>query len=220
MARPSGVVALDRPPAPDVPLVPDGPDAAEAPTPPRDAGCDRCGDSQLPADAALADLPALDGAYPRGPYGTALGATLAPFQLTDCSSRPWRFDEPGFFRSRVSVLELTTGWCSGCAAASQRVEAELHRAYQDRGVRVLEVLLEGAAVTEPPTSAFCNERVRALGLTFPVLADVTGMLRPLAPSGVLPTLVVVDDRGVIRWRSASASTAVEGARAQLDALLR
>jgi hypothetical protein len=101
-----------------------------------------------------------------------------------------------------------------------RVESELHRAYQERGVRVVEVLLEGAAVMEPPTSALCTERLRALGLTIPVLVDLTGILRPLAPSGAYPTLVLVDDRGVIRWRSTLPSTAVEGARAQLDALLR
>lgn len=160
----------------------------------------------------------LNRSYPSGPYAGAVGASPPPFTLPDCSGAAYAFAGQAFLRSRGTVLALFTGSCAGCeadAVSLQSIAAES----ASRAVRVVSVLLEGAAPMEQPGGSFCNswrERARA---THPVLIDISRTLDALNPAPrSFPLVFVIDASGIIRGRFAMQAGWAMAVRAQLASI--
>ncbi len=142
--------------------------------------------------------PALDAGrvYPRGPYGVSAGQVFAPFVLASCAGGGYAFDGPEWVSARASVVALNAGWCSNCAGAAQAAQA-IDTEYRDRGVRVLQVLVEGSAPEAPPDSRFCSSWRTQNAISHPMLLDLGGMLSGFWNPTALPVLVLVDADGRI-----------------------
>ncbi|MEZ4393554.1 MAG: hypothetical protein R3A48_21005 [Polyangiales bacterium] len=181
----------------DLPSSRDVVSALDAATP-SDLGRD---DASAPPRDAPFDL-GVNRPYPMGPYAGAVGAAPPPFTLPDCSGAPYAFSGPAFQQSRATVLALFTGSCATCEADAVSLQG-IHSEAASRGVRVVSVLLEGAAPMEQPGGDFCvSWRTRA-GATHPVLIDISRMLDVLNPAPrAFPLVLVADASGFIRGRFA------------------
>lgn len=141
--------------------------------------------------------------YPAGPYGTSVGDRVEDFTLTDCDGRAVRFGEV-LAGSGLVLLNVAAGWCVPCMAETQAVEADVHRPYCPRGLRIVQVLFEddnGA----PAHADFCKKWRAKFGLTFPVLMDpdfTTKKFFPGTISGSTPLNLLVGPDAVIRYRAA------------------
>lgn len=181
----------------DLPSSRDVPSAFDAATP-GDVGRDDA--SVTPRDAPF-DL-GVNRPYPMGPYAGAVGAAPPPFTLPDCSGVPYAFSGAPFQQSRATVLALFTGSCATCEADAVSLQG-IHSEAASRGVRVVSVLLEGAAPMEQPGGDFCVSWRSRAGATHPVLIDISRTLDTLNPAPrVFPLVFVADSSGFIRGRFA------------------
>lgn len=51
-------------------------------------------------------------AAPEDGFGTSIGATVLPFELSDCAGEPYAFHGDDFCAARVTVLTVDAGWCA------------------------------------------------------------------------------------------------------------
>jgi thiol-disulfide isomerase/thioredoxin len=132
------------------------------------------------ASACSAPLPASDAhpdlnCAPRAVLVTALdGATVA-------------LPEPG----HVTVVDVWATWCTPCAETAPEVEA-LWGDARSEGVRVV-----GVATDDDPR--LVERSAMRQDLTYPNVVDVAGEVRGWLKVREVPTLVVFDRRGRIRW---------------------
>jgi thiol-disulfide isomerase/thioredoxin len=160
--------------------------------------------------------------YPAGPYGARIGALFEPFGLTACNRQGaeanWRFDQPDFFSSAVTVVTVSAGWCVPCQMEARQIEAEIVRRYEGMGVRIVMVLVQDAnyrAITE----SFCNTWVNRYSLTMPVLMDPTNVMGIYYPRGAFPANIVIDRRGRIRAQEYGSETGLSRIRGHIEDVL-
>lgn len=183
-----------------------GPDAAVSP------------DVVVAADApAVTDTPASTNVYPAGPYGSRTCARFEPFTLNTCDGVPWRFDQSDFFSSQATVVIIGAGWCVPCQNEARQIESELGP-YRDRGVRIVQVLVQNPDRTAI-TGSFCNTWVTRYGLTIPELMDPEQILQPYYPGLAFPGNLIVDRRGLIRYRAYGTETGLTAIKRALDDVL-
>lgn len=160
--------------------------------------------------------------YPAGPYGARIGALFEPFGLTACNRQGdeanWRFDQPDFFSSNVTVVTVSAGWCVPCQMEARQIEAEIVRRYAGMGVRIVMVLVQDANY-RAITPAFCNTWVNRYSLTMPVLMDPTNVMGIYYPRGAFPANIVVDRRGRIRAQEYGSETGLSRIRSHIDDVL-
>jgi thiol-disulfide isomerase/thioredoxin len=92
-------------------------------------------------------------------------------------------------RGRVVVLEFWATWCGACRALLPTLN-EWHARYGANGGVVL-------SVTTDPVAKAARDAAE-LGLDYPVLSDPEGMTAQAYQAFALPTLFVIDRRGVVR----------------------
>jgi hypothetical protein len=157
---------------------------------------------------------------PGEPYGTSMGRNFRPFTLNRCDGTSFSFygSEGGYCESTFTVLTMAAGWCGPCIVESQQLEAEIVDGYADRGVRVVQVLIQDENY-EAPSAEFCQGWVDRFGLSNPVVMDPTQITQIYFPAGSLPATLIVDREGVIRHREYGTSTGLRTITAALDALL-
>jgi thiol-disulfide isomerase/thioredoxin len=95
---------------------------------------------------------------------------------------------------RVVVLDFWASWCSACRRATP-VLNDLHRELADRGADFYAINVEsiGRQQVQAAHAAF--------GTEFPTLHDRTGEVQRRYAVKMLPTVIVVDKEGVVRWAS-------------------
>jgi hypothetical protein len=95
------------------------------------------------------------------------------------------------------------------------VLVRLEKRYRKRGVRFLAINPLGKKEgTEPTVESLrvIREFKRLRGITFPVLIDVKRAVTERYHATRVPEVVVIDRRGVLRYRGAVVSRPVRGAR--------
>lgn len=127
------------------------------------------------------------------------GAAAPSFVARSLDGREVSFDE---FRGRVVLLNVWATWCPPC----RREMPALERLYRKLGPRGLEVVavsvdehpggFEALAGPDGPVRSFVEE----LGLTFPVLLDLDGVVKDRYGVMGLPTTFLIGRDGRIRKR--------------------
>lgn len=95
----------------------------------------------------------------------------------------------GELRGRVVVLEFWAPWCVVCRFIVPKLN-EWHEKYGVQGVSVLGVTSESVS-----TATFGAAQ---LGMTYPVVSDPSGKTTEAYRAMALPTLFLLDKRGVVR----------------------
>lgn len=175
-----------------------------------DAGVD------APDDNADAEVAAC--AVPTGGYGATVGRNLRPFTLKTCGEDEYSFYNDAFCDSTLTVVSIAAGWCGPCMQESAIMDDLITQAYADRGVRVIQILIQDEVYAEPSQS-FCEGWVDRYGLTNIELRDPTQVTNVFFPDGSLPSTIIVDNQGVIRFRENGVSNELINLRNKLDELL-
>jgi peroxiredoxin len=136
----------------------------------------------LPQFLLLAALmvPTADAVTPENP---------APdFTLKSLDGSNLRLEE---YRGQVVLINFWASWCGPCRQEMPVLD-RLHQRYEDAGFAVLGVNVEGE---EGPA----RELLQKVPVTFPVLIDAGQQVSELYDLQAMPSTVVVDRDGVVRY---------------------
>jgi len=111
------------------------------------------------------------------------------FQLETLDGRKVRLSD---YKGKVVLLNFWATWCASCAQEMPRL-VELYDKYRNRGIEILAISTD-EKTDHPKVARYVKQR----NLNFTVLFD-NGMEKSYGIDG-LPTSVVVDKQGVIRYR--------------------
>lgn len=117
--------------------------------------------------------------------------TLAPdFTLPDLNGTQVSLSH---YKGKVVLLNFWATWCPPCRLEMPTME-EAYRNYKTKGFEVVAVSVDAG-----PKSAI-QHFLQELDLSFQVLRDPHMETLRTFRSSALPTTVVIDRRGIIRWR--------------------
>ncbi|MEQ8859461.1 MAG: TlpA disulfide reductase family protein [Pseudomonadales bacterium] len=134
----------------------------------------------------LAALIAVGLAVPAG--AVTLQDTAPDFTLKSLEGSNLRLDE---YRGQVVLINFWASWCGPCRQEMPLLD-RLHQRYVDTGFAVLGINVEGE---EAPA----RELIDRIPVTFPVLIDEGQLVSELYRLEAMPSTVVVDRDGVIRY---------------------
>lgn len=125
--------------------------------------------------------------------GAGAGAPEAPeapdFALKALDGRNYRLSE---HRGEVVAVVFWASWCGGCRPELERLE-RLRGVYGDAGFRVL-----GVTIDEETGQA--RAIAAGMGVGFPQLHDAAKDVSRAYRPGALPTTILIDRSGAIRYR--------------------
>jgi hypothetical protein len=175
------------------------------------------------------------GGDPR--YGTTMGTSFREFStpLQDCNGGSHTFYDATYCDAGTTytVISIAAGWCHPCQMESDLLTDNIVHAYGPHGVRVVQLLVQDPAY-HVPDAAFCNQWVTTHGLSVtPTMAgshyDLTSgnieLLDPAQisniyfPDGSLPSTLIVDSHGIIRFHENGESPDLASLTSELDSLL-
>lgn len=125
--------------------------------------------------------------------GAQVGMKAATFRLVDDDGKTRSLED---FAGRVVVFEFWSFKCPPSAAYDERMAA-LDAKYRSRGVIILAV---DSNKNEPAEEVRLNRVNR--NLPFPVLMDQDGTLAESLGATHTPSVVILDGKGIIRYRGA------------------
>ncbi len=129
--------------------------------------------------AALLSAPALAVA-PAGP---------APqFQLQSMAGKPVSLEQ---YKGQVVMINFWATWCGPCRQEMPLLE-QLHKKYKPMGFTLLGVNVE-------PDSTLAADWLKATPVTFPILFDTQSEVSKLYEVAGMPSTVIVDRKGNLRW---------------------
>lgn len=203
----------------------------DASTPVGDAGTDAATVDMGAVTSACANHIPEDGSTDPS-FGTVVGRSFAEFRspLLDCNGGSHVFYDQAYcaLGTTFTVVSIVAGWCHPCQTQSALLTNDIVHAYGPHGVRVVQLLVQDSAYN-PPSGTFCNRWVSNNGLTVTPpsgfasgnyeLLDPTQITNIYFPDGALPTTLIVDDHGVIRYTEAGAGPDLSSLTTELDSLL-
>ena len=110
------------------------------------------------------------------------------FTLKSLEGSNLRLDE---FRGQVVLINFWASWCGPCRQEMPLLD-RLHHRYEDTGFAVLGVNVEGKAGP-------AQEIVDKTNVTFPILIDDGQKVSEMYNLQAMPSTVVVDRDGVVRY---------------------
>lgn len=123
------------------------------------------------------------------PVNAAVDTGFAPdFTLTNLDGTNLRLTE---LRGQVVLVNFWASWCGPCRQEMPVLD-RLHQRYKDTGFTVLGINVEGEAA---PARAIADKT----GVTFPVLIDAEQKISKLYDLKAMPSTVIVDRDGKIRF---------------------
>ena len=149
-----------------------------------------------------------------------VGCRFAPAILRSCDPGEAELPVYGadFCERRATLVVIVAGWCPPCMAEAPEIERSITQGYAARGVRVVTVVAQKPDRSTADAS-FCNVWRTNYTLTSTMAFDPRMETSRYFPGMTLPASVLVDRRGVIRWRSGSASAGLAATREAIDAVL-
>ncbi|MEM9071211.1 MAG: redoxin family protein [Myxococcota bacterium] len=158
--------------------------------------------------------------YPTGPYGTRAGRILEPFTLDQCDGTSYSFVNEDFCdpSHRLTVISIAAGWCMPCIIESQQLTEEITERYRADGVRVIQILTQDQNFREP-TQDFCSTWVERFNLTNVELIDPAQITNIYFPDNALPSTIIVDSTGTIRFRENGAADGLLSLRSKIEEFL-
>jgi len=133
-------------------------------------------------------LVALMGLQSVHAYAVTLQEEAPDFTLKSLEGNNLRLEE---YRGRVVLINFWASWCGPCRQEMPLLD-RLHRRYEDTGFAVLGVNVEGEV--KP-----AQELVDKTKVTFPILIDEGQKVSELYDLEAMPSTVVVDRDGVVRY---------------------
>jgi len=164
-------------------------------------------------------------------YGTLVGRSFREFStpLADCNGGSHTFYDADYCDSTTTftVVSIAAGWCRPCQQESMILTENVVSVYHPHGVRVIQLLVQDPSYNRP-SAAFCNQWVSTYGLS--VVPDASGfgnyeLLDPSQisnvyfPDGSLPSTLIIDNHGVIRFHENGATDQLVSLTTELDRLL-
>jgi thiol-disulfide isomerase/thioredoxin len=150
---------------------------------------------EQPAKAKAAGKPAgaaAKVAVPEEPADpTAVGAVMPDFNAKMLDGKTFDVKEQ---RGKVVLLNLWATWCGPCRAEIPELIA-LYGKHSANGLEIVGVSLDDASA-ESAVRGFVKEQK----ITYPIALDPDGKLANDFRTSVIPTSVLVDRGGKIRWR--------------------
>lgn len=129
--------------------------------------------------ATLVSLPAMAVA-PQGP---------APlFQLDSMNGAPVSLDD---LKGQVVMINFWASWCGPCRQEMPLLE-KLHAKYKPMGFTMLGVNVE-------PDSSLASGFLAKTPVTFPILFDTKSEVSKLYQVAGMPSTVIIDRKGNLRW---------------------
>jgi hypothetical protein len=158
--------------------------------------------------------------YPAAPYGTSVGRKFEPFTLQQCNGTPYDFVNEEFCAPdhQLTLISIAAGWCNPCIIESMQLEEEINERYAGMGVRVIQIITQDPEF-RAPTLEFCQQWVDRFGLTNVEVIDPEQITNIYFPDNALPSTIIVDEEGTIRYRENGASDGLISLRAKIDELL-
>jgi peroxiredoxin len=121
-------------------------------------------------------------------HAVALQDAAPDFTLKSLEGSNLRLEE---YRGQVVLINFWASWCGPCRQEMPLLD-RLHHRYEDTGFAVLGVNVEGEV--EP-----AQEIVDKTNVTFPVLIDEDQKVSEMYDLEAMPSTVVVDRDGVVRY---------------------
>ena len=148
--------------------------------------------------AVLATLAAAPAARPQmiaPPPPLRHGIKAPAFVTRTVSGKPLSLRS---LRGKVVLLDFWATWCIPCRMATPTLEA-LHKEYHRRGLQVV-----GISLDDPRTVALVPSYVKHFGITYTVVAAPLANAQAAQSynAATIPTQVLIDKRGVVRWSQA------------------
>jgi thiol-disulfide isomerase/thioredoxin len=149
-----------------------------------------CGSEPAPASPDAGTT--MRGAYPAGPYGTAVDTVLANVSFIRPDGTPHSFEndvwkKPG---SKLMLLVTASGWCVACIEEQPALE-RLHGEWASKGLVIVEALFETQDF-QPATPTLASNWKRQYNLSFDVVADPPFALQAYYDRALTPMNMLVD----------------------------
>jgi peroxiredoxin len=128
------------------------------------------------------------------PVPLAVGDQIPDFTVRDLQGKTHRLGDLRK-QTKSGIISLTF-WCSFCQSC-RLVEARLDRFARDHKDQAVVAAIDASAgETAAGVAAFTQKR----GLSFPILLDAPGKAADLFGAKVTTTTVVIDGKGILRYR--------------------
>ena len=192
----------------------DGTDTPTDDVPMEDMGTTMADDMGAEGGLSCQDRVPTDG------FGAIPGSNMSEFfmPLQTCDGTEYSFYNEDFCEAEVTVISIAAGWCPPCIMESMQLEAEINAIYASQGVRVIQILTQKEDGTAPDL-AYCDEWVSRFGLSNIELIDPAQFTSSFFPDNSLPSTIIIDSEGVIRFRENGASDGLTTLKAAIDEVL-
>jgi thiol-disulfide isomerase/thioredoxin len=110
------------------------------------------------------------------------------FQLTSMAGKPISLDS---LKGQVVMINFWASWCGPCREEMPILE-KLYSKYKPMGFTMIGVNVE-------PDSKLAAEWLKATPVTFPILFDTKSEVSKLYQVSSMPSTVIVDRKGNLRW---------------------